>query len=461
MFETNKIIQGDALEVLRGFPDACVDCCVTSPPYFGLRSYLPEGHELKPLEMGSESSLSEYIDKMVVLFREVRRVLKPEGTLFLNLGDSYTSGGRSSHGDKVGEKQQSNRGSNGKNDAPRPKTPKGFRPGSTRADGIVKDSCIRNRDGVRCPELKPKDLIGIPWRIAFALQDDGWWLRSDIIYSKVNPMPESVTDRPTRAHEYIFLLTKSRRYFYDAEAIKEPVSRSSILRMSQPNLMNQKGGDKDYQNGMNPNRSKRRALENFVRSSGNKARKYGDDRGIPNSHLGASIPWEGAARNKRDVWEITITPYPEAHFATFPEALIEPCILAGSSERGVCPECGKPWAREVEKGYTSHDGETDSLYNEKSTAGRLAKLRQAAMANGGEYVNNRKTVGWKATCKCGLEPVPALVLDPFMGSGTTGAVALRLKRNFIGIELNPEYIKLANKRIYHGCKTLDKYAVEA
>lgn len=369
--DVNRIIQGDALQVLKTLPDSTIDCCVTSPPYYGLRNYNVEG------QMGLEDTLDEYVERMVEVFREVRRVLTSTGTCWVNLGDSYTSGGRLDHGDKVGEKQQKNRGSNGENDAPRPKTPKGFRPGSMRADGIVRDTCVRNRDGVKCPDLKPKDLIGIPWRIAFALQADGWYLRSDIIWEKSNPMPESVTDRPTKSHEYIFLLSKSQKYFYDAEAIREPVTGGTHSRGEYHELPKTTEPGQRIKN----NSSMMKAIWD---KSGNKARKYGDERGRPGSHMGASIPWEGDMRNKRSVWHVSIQAFPGAHFATYPEDLIEPCIKAGC-------------------------------------------------------------------------PVDGIVLDPFMGSGTTGVVALRFNRHFLGIELNPEYIKLARERIYKGCKSLTEY----
>lgn len=179
---------GDAIDVLRTMPDASVDCCVTSPPYWGLRDY---GNDR---QIGLEPTPAEFVQRMVEVFREVRRVLADHGTCWVNLGDSYTSGGRDGHGTRVGYKQQTNRGMNGSSDPTRPPQPDG---------------------------LKSKDLVGVPWRVAFALQDDGWWLRSDIIWAKPNPMPESVTDRPTKAHEYVFLLTKSQRYFFDQDAVRE------------------------------------------------------------------------------------------------------------------------------------------------------------------------------------------------------------------------------------------------
>jgi hypothetical protein len=231
--------------------------------------------------------------------------------------------------------------------------------------------------------------------------------------SKPNPMPESVTDRPTKAHEYLFLLTKRATYFYDAEAVREKTS---------------------YPAGQ-------------IRKpwTEHKGRNKKDDLASWASNYGSIAPENG--RNRRSVWTIATEPYPEAHFATYPTALVKPCILAGTSERGVCPVCGAPWVRVIEKGLTAHDGETASQYPEGTTANRLALLRQAARERGEEYVNTAQTIGWRPSCTCGGDPVPATVLDPFCGSGTTGLVALTYGRNFIGIDLSPEYLAMAERRI--------------
>ena len=252
----NEYRIGDCLTVLRTLPDGFANTCVTSPPYWGLRDYGHDG------QIGLEETPDAYVERMVAVFREVRRVLRDDGTLWLNLGDSYngSSGGAT-------EKQGTNAGS--------------FHNGGVRL----------------APGLKPKDLVGIPWRVAFALQADGWYLRSDIIWHKPNPMPESVTDRPTKAHEYVFLMSKSPRYYYDADAIKERATRAS---------------------------------------SGNKARHCHDGTRGRSDHLGASIPWtnDDSGRNKRSVWTVTTRPFSGAHFACYPPELIKPCIAAG------CPEGG-------------------------------------------------------------------------------------------------------------------------
>ena len=291
------IYNGDCRAVLRQLPDCSVNCCVTSPPYWGLRDYGHDG------QIGLETTPDEYVAEMVAVFREVRRVLRDDGTLWLNLGDSYAAAGNGSGSGK----QLTNRGTlaDGEHQKPR-KPPAGF---------------------------KMKDLIGIPWRVAFALQADGWYLRQDIIWAKPNPMPESVTDRCTKSHEYLFLLAKSERYHCDMQAIAEPVTDSTVERMSQPNIENQNGSDR-VPGKTNGN------MKAVLKRSGNKAKKWGtnetDERdegdGDVETHRG--IPWEGTMRNKRSVWTVTTRPYAGAHFATFPPALIEPCIRAG------CPEGG-------------------------------------------------------------------------------------------------------------------------
>jgi DNA modification methylase len=296
------ILHGDCLAMLQTLEAETVQTCVTSPPYWCLRDYGVPG------QLGLESSPAEYVEKMVQVFREVRRVLKADGTLWLNLGDSYANlqgGGESSP--------------------------------------VTKNiASPRMQDMSRFDGLKRKDLVGIPWRMAFALQADGWYLRSDIIWAKPNPMPESVTDRPTKAHEYIFLMSKSERYYYDHEAIQEacePGVRHASPRKAE--LSNEKVIDQ-------------RTAAGFARG----------------------VAW-GDKRNKRTVWTVASSPYPGAHFATFPPKLIEPCILAGS-----------------------RPGDT--------------------------------------------------VLDPFAGSGTTLYVAKELNRQCIGIELNPAYIQLIDKRLAQG-----------
>ena len=309
------IITGDCLEVMKTLADRSIQTCITSPPYWGLRDYGVDG------QLGLERTPEEYVAKMVGVFQEVRRVLKNDGTLWLNLGDTYAAnrngsptcaetlaGGVSGRGDKVAKRGRES----------------GFTP---------------NRDPAS-HGLKHKDLIGIPWRVAFALQADGWYLRQDIIWHKPNPMPESVTDRCTKAHEYIFLMSKTAKYYYDHEAIKEP----SLLH----GKTNARFGGK----------------------------KYGDSDNLHLNTYSGNEYIDSGSRNKRSVWTVPTKPFKESHFATFPPQLIEPCVKAGSKA-----------------------GDT--------------------------------------------------ILDPFNGAGTTGLVAFRCEREFIGIELNPEYAEIATRRIEH------------
>lgn len=300
----NKILQGDCINVLRSLESESADCCVTSPPYFGLRDYgMSE-------QIGLEETPEAFVGKMVEVFTEVKRVLKKEGTLWLNLGDSYAGSGKGRNAD--GSHQE------------------GGKQGTSR--GTIDGQLIKTI----APDCKPKDLIGIPWMVAFALRSSGWYLRQDLIWHKPNPMPESVTDRCTKAHEYIFLLSKSAKYYYDHESAKEPtVTRDKSNR------------DRDN--------TKLNNVPGRTKMAGLRTNDY-------------------EMRNKRSVWTVTTKPFKGAHFATFPPDLIEPCILAGC-------------------------------------------------------------------------PVGGVVLDPFFGAGTTGLVAQKHGRNYIGIELNPSYIEIAETRL--------------
>lgn len=287
-----EILTGDVRQRLADIPDGSVRCCVTSPPYWGLRDYGNDG------QIGLEQTPEAYVAEMVEVFREVRRTLTDDGSLWLNLGDSYANG-----------------------------------------NGL----------------LKPKDLVGIPWRVAFALQADGWWLRQDIIWHKPNPMPESVTDRCTKAHEYVFLLTKLAKYHYDADALREQTVTA----------IDGRGSTQERKEAGHPTRY-----------------------GMANRGDGWSMPSISApegGRNKRSVWSIATKPFKAAHFAVMPEALVEPCILAGSAKDD-------------------------------------------------------------------------LILDPFTGSGTVGSVAIRLGRRFIGCELNPDYVAIAEQRIGSTCYQPEMFA---
>jgi len=268
------ILQGDVLEQLHTLPDKSVQCCVTSPPYYGLRNYGVEG------QIGLEDTPEAFVEKIVEVFHEVKRVLRDDGTLWLNFGDSYCANGGG------GERRMIELGRPSEN-------------------ALSKPYQLCDKKKSSDIGLKPKDMIGIPWMVAFALRADGWYLRSDIIWSKPNPMPESVTDRPTKAHEYVFLMTKSARYFYDADAIREPLQECSIERAKygwNGTMVFNENGKEEYRSQPDP------------------VDKMGE----------RWSPTQG--RNRRTVWEIATQPTRDAHFATFPEALVEPCIKAGSKQ---------------------------------------------------------------------------------------------------------------------------------
>lgn len=378
-----RIIIGDAREQLKLLPDESVHCCVTSPPYFGLRDYGVAG------QIGLEHTPELFVDEMVALFREVRRVLRDDGTLWLNLGDSYAGSGRGGNPAADSSTLQGSLGSQEASKVKRGRDEIGAtachasvtQHGSRVPCGLHEEARLAGNIGrawVPPPAgLKQKDLIGAPWMVAFALRADGWYLRQDIIWAKPNPMPESVQDRCTKAHEYIFLLSKSGRYFYDADAVAERLAtdpkenypaRAKVTGRGDQGAAEARGNDRDKSGGFPP------------RASGNKshkgtaAHKAGAEEHRTKSGLLKISDVAYPTRNKRSVWTVATSPFSEAHFATFPTALIEPCILAGC-------------------------------------------------------------------------PVGGTVLDPFGGAGTTGLVSDRLRRDAILIELNPQYAAMAQRRI--------------
>lgn len=373
--EVIKILQGNCLEVLKDLPEQSVNTCITSPPYWGLRNYQEEE------QLGLEDTPEEFVESLVKVFREVKRVLRDDGTVWLNLGDSYSSGGRTTTTNQTlrGDKDYG---------VTRPKPSKG---------------------------IKPKDLVGIPWRVAFALQSDGWYLRQDIIWHKPNPMPESVKDRCTKAHEYIFLLSKNKKYYFDNEAIKEDainVGKSISL------------GEKSF--------SKRQAEGMNVNPSGN-------------AFSGSYKVLE--KRNKRSVWTVTTKPFKGAHFATFPPDLIKPCVLAGCPEK-VCVECATPYERKVESKRLKRNElpKDDPRYRPNTYEGSYKDINGKADAG----YTETKDLGLEKQCQCESNETKAgNVLDPFGGAGTTGLVAEQNNRDSILIELNPEYAQIARDRLYN------------
>jgi len=462
---TPAILTGHVINVLRALPDNSVQCVVTSPPYWGLRAYGTEPqvwggspdhrHEWVATfprrvrdsddtsgeiqrahagasydaqggqecacgawrgELGLEPTPEGFVDHLASVFDEVRRVLRSDGTLWLNLGDTYAT-----------------------------------HPSGLTGEKRWKASTLANRDFTgheqagqmdkRAPGLKPKDLVGVPWRAAFELQRRGWWLRSDCVWAKPNPMPESVIDRPTRSHEYVFLLTKSGRYFYDADAVRTPYPPGTITRLSQATFDSQTGGPKDY--GPGSNRSARRAIVNLKGRA--LAPQIGDD---PSA-------FASGGANIKSVWRIPTQPYAEAHFATFPELVPDLCIRAGTSERGACSRCGAPYRREIhaEGGTIGSDWHPDKSLVKGRVQGIVAQG-----SHDGSY--RRIDLGFRASCQCpGTLPVPCVVLDPFAGSGTVLAVARSLGRRSLGVELNPEYVSLARRRCSANVPDLARFEV--
>lgn len=387
----NQIFTGDALDTLRTLPTESVHCIVTSPPYYALRDYGVDG------QIGLEETPLAYIAKLVDVFREARRVLRADGTFWLNIGDSYATGGQ----------RQTGRRDDGNAEC------------STSRLGAHQQGFPNNSGMGKCTNIhidpngfKPKDLMMIPARLAIALHDDGWYLRSDIIWAKPNPLPESVTDRPTRSHEYIFMLTKEPRYYYDAEAIKEP------------------GKEWAGSAGTFARKQGKNTLLSIPGQSHASHREERDDRVPP-------------GRNKRDVWTVASHPYPEAHFATMPPKLVESCILAGTSPRA-CEHCGSPWRQQTER--------TPMIIRNGPKAGGYGSRTTDGLSGTMVAPSETRTLGWQPTCTCknNTGSAACVVFDPFMGAGTVALVALKHNRQYLGIELNPEYVKLTQKRLSLG-----------
>ena len=404
----STFLLGDVREELRSVATESIHTVVTSPPYWGLRDYGSEprvwggdpecSHVWADTacrscgawcgSLGFEPTPELYVEHLVQVFRAVRQVLRKDGTVWLVLGDSYAGSaqGWGKNRQWAGPKQATNRGSLN-------------RPPDTiyqRPPGYI--------SSLQPNGLKPKDLVGIPWRVALALQADGWWLRSDIIYSKPNPMPERVTDRPTTSHEHVFLLSKSKRYFYDADAIREDNSLGSLKRC--------KPGE---------------AIP--------KHRKFGGSTRANPNFLDGQV-FQANGRNARSVWTIPTAPFPGGHFATFPTALVERCIKAGTSKHGCCAECGAPWARVVEKTVHQNSREPAHVPDNSPT-----KTNSTGWAP-----TTAPTDRWLPVCKHDVPVVPCTVLDPFVGSGTTALVAKKLGCYCVGIDLSEEYLKMAVER---------------
>lgn len=402
------LINGNAQAI--ALADGVVQVVVTSPPYWGLRDYGIDG------QLGLEDTIDQFVENLIGVFREIWRVLRDDGTVWLNLGDSYASGWSCNRRNIIGNKS-----------AP-----------------------LSERSNRLSGQLKEKYLCGIPWRVALALQADGWYLRSEIIWHKSNPMPESVTDRPSRSHEQLFLLTKRAHYFYDGYAVREPSTEHPA----------------DWRNGK-PKRFNMKRKE-----------FGGKSRSMPGREAFRTI---SKTRNRRTVWEIATAPYKGAHFATYPPALVEPCVAAGSSERGACPECRAPWKRRTLKKFIPQPDVSPERVDHRGKIYEHPLTGKAKYNDVPRGTNEIITIGWEPTCGCwgdlsppdlprarkarkraqqdargdwvyravcySADTIPCIVLDPFVGSGTTLQVARAASRHGVGIDLSESYLNLAKKRL--------------
>lgn len=420
------ILVGEAAAVLATLPAGSVHMIATSPPYWNLRDYdtddwaggdpdcrhavqrwdgpkqtqgAQSAHAAKAdrldragcvkcgairsdQQLGLEPTPEEYVERLAGIFREAYRVLRDDGTLWLNLGNTYSGSGK------------------GAVTRPNPDTKEAYIPTVGDIPGAGKASAT----------WPAKCLVPIAWLVTLRLIQDGWLFRADVIWHKPNGMPSSVEDRPSISHEYILLFSKRQRYYYDGIAIAEPVSDKTEWTYPQPD----------------------------------KAARAG----ITTNGLGASTlspQRTSAERNKRSVWSINTYAFPDAHFATFPPKLVEPMILAGTSEKGCCSACGTPWRRVAEKGELR--GEARIQETERPAAHVPNVSESSLLRTNGRTFREIKTIGWQPSCKCAADVVPCTVLDIFAGSGTTGLVAIRNRRDFVGIELSPTYAAMARRRM--------------
>ena len=469
---TIRLLVGDCRETLKTLPAQSVQCVITSPPYYGLRDYGTEPliwggdpeHEhlwtnhrwyaaqgngtssaaafseagpdnaarLKAARwhdnnvcscgawrgsLGLEPTPELFLQHLVECFREVWRVLRDDGVMWINMGDSYAGSGKGPTGH------------NGIGDQVR-------RQGFDKSDTNRGSLKYNPNGGVVPTGLKPKDLMMMPTRVALALQADGWYLRSMIPWLKRNSMPESVTDRPATAVEYIFLLSKSARYYWDADAVRQKAeygrrdwTDTSAVLQAQP--------------------GRSRGLEPVHGSSTVSGKNPESGRSFRNSDLFFQS-WQGLMLDEHDeplALVVNPQPFSEAHFATFPPKLVEPMIKAGTSEKGQCPECGAPWARVVERKFYGNLRTAENVDGHLDDVIGLARNNFGGQTRWSEY-QPPKTTGWQPTCTHDGQPVPQTILDPFGGSGTVGLVADRLNRNAILCELKDEYADIGQARLW-------------
>jgi len=368
------LINKDVLLALKDIPNNTVHTVVTSPPYWQLRDYFVSD------QLGQEETPEEFIDNLVEICNEIKRVLRKDGTFWLNIGDGYNNNSGFSRAKKKWKRE-------------------GRKGGSA------------DKKSFKHAVIKIKDLVGIPWRLAFALQEAGWYLRCDVVWSKTNPMPDGAKDRPTRGHEYIFLLTKSQKYFYDYYA---------VLEDSDEHPDGEQGFGANYQEGT-----------------------FRMDQERIFTHYGK--------RNKRSVWETSVSSFKGNHFATFPLKLISPCVRAGTSEYGCCVKCGTPWDRK----FAKEKVKIDQKKNNKNI--ETGDFIFNCMPVKEVYSLHLVEKGWAKQCKCDTNEVkPCIVLDPFSGMATTGLAAFKCNHNYIGIELNKKYLQMSRERLSDGCNEFIK-----
>jgi DNA modification methylase len=374
------IINNDALSALKEIPDNTVHTAITSPPYWQLRDYFAAD------QLGQEATPEEFVKNLVEICEEVRRVLRKDGTFWLNIGDGYNNNS-------------------------------GFCRAKDEWKREGREGGSADKKTFKHKSIKQKDLVGIPWRLAFALQEAGWYLRCDIVWNKTNPMPDGAKDRPTRGHEYLFLLSKSQKYFYDYYATLEDTDEHP-----------------DGEQGFGANEQQG---------------TYRMDQDRSFTHYGK--------RNRRSVWETSVSSFKGKHFATFPSKLIEPCVLGGASEYGCCVECGTPWERQFGK-------EKEVIEQKKNKSKReTGDFIFNCMEVGEDYQLKLVEKGWEKKCDCETDEVkPCIVLDPFSGMATTGIVAFKYGQNYLGIELNPEYLEMSKKRLVDGYENIveEVYKIE-
>lgn len=436
--KVNTIYNQDFIIGGKNLLPKSIQCCVTSPPYFALRDYGVEKSKWPEITfklnewvpetvvpameccLGLEPDTVSFIAHLVHVFRIVRESLRDDGVLWVNMGDSYATSGKNRTKEQA-EAKSTLQGSK-----------------KSQSQSLKQQSKIVSG-------IKPKDLMGIPWMMALSMRADGWFLRQDIIWNKPNPMPESVTDRCSKSHEYIFLFSKSQKYFFDAESIRTPLADDSIARLAQ-DIENQKGSSRGYAGKRHNGNMKSILKKSFTSDQAGSGK-------INNVNRSGCFDGDGnlmvrPTANRKSVWTITTAAFKEAHFATFPEDIPEICIKAGTSKHGCCSKCYAPYKRvtETELLPTKKAAKISIVDERDHTADKNSSgsNRQKDGHLPGHY-NQITTLGWSPSCDCDAPVIPCTVLDPFSGSGKTPITAAKLDRNYIAFEISPEYHKMSEK----------------